>query len=117
MLGLFPGPLEERRPGEGGASPGVVNPAAEAPKGASGDDAGPSPLAELAQPESEPSHPGEAWSAIVGEPSGRSPRLPAQIVDLVKRQNLAKVIEKYARRYGVDEDLVWAVIRQESGFP
>ena len=116
MLGLFPGPLEERRPGEGGASPGVVNPAAEAPKGASGDDAGPSPLAELAQPESEPSHPGEAWSAIVGEPSGRSPRLPAQIVDLVKRQNLAKVIEKYARRYGVDEDLVWAVIRQESGF-
>ncbi len=26
------------------------------------------------------------------------------------------VIEKYARQYGVDEDLVWAVIRQESGF-
>ena len=26
------------------------------------------------------------------------------------------VIEKYARQYGVDQDLVWAVIRQESGF-
>jgi hypothetical protein len=26
------------------------------------------------------------------------------------------VVEKYARQYGVDQDLVWAVIRQESGF-
>ncbi len=26
------------------------------------------------------------------------------------------VIEKYAQQYGVDQDLVWAVIRQESGF-
>jgi hypothetical protein len=26
------------------------------------------------------------------------------------------VVQKYARQYGVDQDLVWAVIRQESGF-
>ena len=26
------------------------------------------------------------------------------------------MIEKYAEQYGVDQDLVWAVIRQESGF-
>jgi soluble lytic murein transglycosylase-like protein len=50
------------------------------------------------------------------EGEGRSPRLPAQIASLVRRQNLARVIEKYALRYGVDQDLVWAVIRQESGF-
>jgi soluble lytic murein transglycosylase-like protein len=42
--------------------------------------------------------------------------LPAQIAHLVKRQNLEMVIEKYAQQYGVDQDLVWAVIRQESGF-
>jgi hypothetical protein len=116
MLGLFPGPLGEHRPGEAGESARVAHPAAVAPKVASGDDAGPSPLAEFPQPGSEPNRPGETWSATVREPSGRSPRLPAQIVNLVKRQNLAGVIEKYARRYGVDEDLVWAVIRQESGF-
>ncbi len=116
MLGLFPGPLGEHRPGEGGESARVANLAAVAPKAASGDDAGPSPLAEWAQPASEPNRPGETWSATVRGPSGRSRRLPAQIVNLVKRQNLARVIEKYARRYGVDEDLVWAVIRQESGF-
>ncbi len=116
MLGLFSGPLGEHPPGEGGESARVANPAAVAPKTASEDDAGPSPLAELPQPGSQPNHPGETWSATVRGPSGRSARLPAQIVNLVKRQNLARVIEKYARRYGVDEDLVWAVIRQESGF-
>ena len=42
--------------------------------------------------------------------------MPVQIANLVKRQNLEIVIEKYARQYGVDQDLVWAVIRQESGF-
>jgi soluble lytic murein transglycosylase-like protein len=42
--------------------------------------------------------------------------LPARIAHLVQRQNLVAVIEKYAQHYGVDQDLVWAVIRQESGF-
>ena len=61
----------------------------------------------------------ESWrdhAEIVKEGTGQSSRLPAQITNLVKRQNLEIVIEKYARRYGVDKELVWAVIRQESGF-
>jgi soluble lytic murein transglycosylase-like protein len=61
-------------------------------------------------------HPGEIVPATVREGTGGPPRLPAQIANLVKRINLERVIEKYARHYGVDQDLVWAVIRQESGF-
>ena len=52
----------------------------------------------------------------VSEGTGRHPRLPISVANLIKRQELQEVIEKYARHYGVDQDLVWAVIRQESGF-
>jgi hypothetical protein len=43
-------------------------------------------------------------------------RAPAQVAALIKRNNLETVVGKYARKYGVDEDLIWAVMRQESGF-
>jgi soluble lytic murein transglycosylase-like protein len=49
----------------------------------------------------------------VGSPRGNSPH---RIVELVKRPDPGIIIKKYARRYGVDEALVWGVIRQESGF-
>jgi Transglycosylase SLT domain len=68
------------------------------------------------QPGVERTPPGETMPVTVREGVGPSPRLPAQIAQLVKRQNLELVIEKYAQQYGVDQDLVWAVIRQESGF-
>jgi soluble lytic murein transglycosylase-like protein len=45
-----------------------------------------------------------------------SGRAPVHISQIIKCKNLEVVVEKYARQYGVDEDLVWAVIRQESGF-
>ena len=67
-------------------------------------------------PPGERNNPGETLSGVVKEGTGQSSRLPAQIANLVKRQNLEIVIEKYAQQYGVDQDLVWAVIRQESGF-
>jgi soluble lytic murein transglycosylase-like protein len=35
---------------------------------------------------------------------------------LVKIAELEEAVRKYAREHGVDEDLVWAVMRQESGF-
>lgn len=60
--------------------------------------------------------PGETLPLSGREACGPPPRVPARIAHLVQRQNLARVIEKYARQYGVDQDLVWAVIRQESGF-
>ena len=74
------------------------------------------PPAIVAQPGVERENPGETVPVTVREGGDPSPRLPAQIAHLVKRQNLEMVIEKYARQYGVDQDLVWAVIRQESGF-
>ena len=74
------------------------------------------PQAIAAQPgiEREPS--GEALPVTAGKRGNLLTRLPVQAAHLVKSQNLAKVIEKYAEQYGVDQDLVWAVIRQESGF-
>ena len=59
---------------------------------------------------------GETLPITVREGGGPPSRFPARIAPLVKRQNLKIVIEKYAQQYGVDQDLVWAVIRQESGF-
>ena len=47
-----------------------------------------------------------------GHHPGCRPRLPTRS----RAAKLERVIEKYARQYGVDADLVWAVIRQESGF-
>ena len=64
----------------------------------------------------EPKNPGKTSPGMVGEGTRQPSRLPAQITDLVNRQNLEIVMEKYARKYGVDQELVWAVIRQESGF-
>jgi hypothetical protein len=43
-------------------------------------------------------------------------KVPMQVATMIKKKNLEEVVEKYAKRYGVDEDLIWAVIRQESGF-
>jgi soluble lytic murein transglycosylase-like protein len=63
----------------------------------------------------EPKTPGEI-PLTVRKAGGSPPRLPARIAHLVQRQNLEIVIKKYADQYDVDQDLVWAVIRQESGF-
>jgi hypothetical protein len=53
-------------------------------------------------------------SAIENVPSpGLSNRAA---VALVKVAELETAVRKYARQHGVDEDLVWAVMRQESGF-
>ena len=43
-----------------------------------------------------------------------SARLP--LASLVKIKELEPAVQKYARAHGVDEDLVWAVMRHESGF-
>jgi hypothetical protein len=113
------GPLGEPRPGMmdgrncsrlAGAIP--VAPKAEA-AGAAGRQAPPAPVP---QPGVERQPPGETLPLTDREECGLPPRLPARIAHLVQRQNLEVVIEKYARQYGVDQDLVWAVIRQESGF-
>ena len=88
-----------------------------APKAEVADEVGrPALPALVAQPGVERNPPGETLPVTVREGGGASPRLPARIAHLVQRQNLAQVIEKYAQHYGVDQDLVWAVIRQESGF-
>lgn len=118
-LVLGAGPLGEPPPGMMGGRDcsRVAKSTPVAPKAEAADEVGrqaPPPIA--AQPEIEQNLPGETMPVTVREGGGPSPRLPAQIAQLVKRQNLEMVIEKYARQYGVDQDLVWAVIRQESGF-
>ena len=119
LLFLVAGPLGGLRLGLVG-DPAVsrpANPTAVAPSAVAGDEDGrQAPLAVVAQPGVERKTPGETWPVTVRKGGGQSPRLPAQIANLVKRQNLEMVIEKYAQQYGVDQDLVWAVIRQESGF-
>jgi hypothetical protein len=70
----------------------------------------------MAQPGVEGGPPGGTIPATVQGRAVPAPRFPAQIAPLVKRRHLEAVIAKYARQYGVDQDLVWAVIRQESGF-
>jgi hypothetical protein len=113
------GPVGEPRPGTMGgrncsrlAKSIPVAPKAEAP-GAVGRQA---PPTQVLKPGVERQAPGESVPLTGSEACGPSPRLPARIAHLVQRQNLAMVIEKYAQHYGVDQDLVWAVIRQESGF-
>jgi len=118
-LFLGAGPLGELRPGLVGdrGFSRLANPTPVAPNAAALDEVGgQAPPAILSQPEVERKNPGETLAVTVREGTGQSPRLPAQIANLVKRQNLEMVIEKYAQQYGVDQDLVWAVIRQESGF-
>jgi len=94
-----------------------AHPTPVAPKTAAGDEvAGQAPQAEFPQPGFEPENPGEGAPASVRNGNRWSPRLPYRIINLVKRKHLEMIIKKYAHRYGVDEDLVWVVIRQESGF-
>jgi len=119
LLFLVAGPLGGLRPGVVGdrAFCRLANPTPVAPNAVAVDEVGgQAPPAILSQPEVERQNPGETLSVTVREGTGQSPRLPAQIANLVQRQNLEMVIEKYAQHYGVDQDLVWAVIRQESGF-
>jgi hypothetical protein len=113
------GPLGEPRPGmmDGRDCSRRANSIPVAPKAEAADAAGRQASPALV-PQSgiERQPPGGAVPLTGREACGPSPRLPARIVHLVQRQNLEKLIEKYARQYGVDQDLVWAVIRQESGF-
>jgi hypothetical protein len=107
------------RPGRVGehacSRPGAYTPVAPHP--AAGDEADrPASPATLAHPGVEPRNPGEGAAVSVRQEKAQSHRLPAQMANPVKRQDLERVIEKYARQHGVDQDLVWAVIRQESGF-
>jgi len=118
-LVLGSGPLGETRPGliggRDGSRPAKSIPAA--PKAEAGDGiCRPAPSAIAALPGVKRISPGETLPVTVREGNDPSPRFPAQIASLVQRQNLERVIEKYAQQYGVDQDLVWAVIRQESGF-
>ena len=118
-LFLVSGHLGELRPGMVGfrSCSRLAKPAPVAPNAVAEDKVGRqgSP-AFMASAGMEPKNPGLTTPEMVKEGTGQSSRLPAQITNLVKRQNLEIVIEKYARRYGVDQELVWAVIRQESGF-
>jgi len=109
--------LEAPTPGLVGGRAGLLQQAEVAPlvapKGRIADPGSPTqPAQSVPQP--------KALPATLPEPvprgSGLLVRAPIQIANLVKCKNLEEVIEKYARQYGVDEELVWAVIRQESGF-
>ena len=117
MLVLGYGLLGEPRPGREADRacfwPGDLAPAAPKAAGEAGSQV---PPAIVAQPEVAGKNPGQTGWVTVRERDGQPPRLPVQVATLIRRQNLEKVIEKYARQYGVNEDLVWAVIRQESGF-
>ncbi len=70
-------------------------------------DLGPQPGPEVAAPESFSKDYGAAFWA-----RGR----PIRRVVYVTVEGLDQLIRKYARMHGVDEKLVWAVMRQESGF-
>ncbi len=119
LLFLGSGPLGELRPGMVGGRPfsRLANHTPVAPNAVAEDEIGrQGPPAIVAPPGVERQNPGGTLSGMGREGTGQSSRLPAQIANLVKRQKLEIVIEKYAQQYGVDQDLVWAVIRQESGF-
>ena len=119
LLLLFSGPVGEPRPGwvKDRAFSRLANPTSVAPNPGAMDEGGSqSPQAQLSRPGFDLKNPGETLPAKVRPETDQSPRIPAQIAQLVKRKNLDMVIEKYARQFGVDEELVWAVIRQESGF-
>ena len=104
MVLLISGSLEERRPGVPGQR------AYSGPVATGGGFAGQLPPASLSE------NPGQGSSASVSDVDRFSRRVPFRVVNLIKLKRLEMVVKKYARRYGVDEDLVWAVIRQESGF-
>jgi soluble lytic murein transglycosylase-like protein len=94
-----------------------ARPTVMSPQVVSGDQfAGRAPQVGKSWPEIELNKAGETRPETVRPETDRSFRVPAQIADPVRRQKLKLIMEKYARRYGVDEGLVWAVIRQKSGF-
>jgi hypothetical protein len=68
------------------------------------------------QPGSKLKNPGEIKPPVVKNIAPAASRAPVRVASLIKRKNLEVVIDKYAREYGVDPDLIWAVMRQESGF-
>jgi hypothetical protein len=114
---LFSGPSGEPTHAVVGDRTGLVEPAPVAPAAIpGGESANPLPQAKPAQPGSELNNLGEALPGMVKTRGGSSFRAPVQIANLAKCKNLEEVVQKYSRQYGVDEDLVWAVIRQESGF-
>jgi soluble lytic murein transglycosylase-like protein len=117
LLVCFSGPLGKPRPEKvrerALARPADPTAVASAARAGSAE---PSAQAKLTRSDLELKSSGGARSAAVSGGAGWAGRVPAQVANLVKRKNLEAVIEKYARQYGVDEDLVWAVIRQESGF-
>jgi hypothetical protein len=118
-LFLVSGPFRELLPGMGGGRffSRLACHTPVAPNATSKDEvAGQKPSALVAPPGVERQNPGETSPAMAREGTHQASRLPAQVAKLVNRQNLQIVVEKYARQYGVDQDLVWAVIRQESGF-
>ncbi|MDP2045257.1 MAG: lytic transglycosylase domain-containing protein [Deltaproteobacteria bacterium] len=113
------GPLGEPRPGMMGGRncSRLAESIPVAPKADTAEEVGrQAPRTIVPQPGSERTFPGETLPLTGREGCSTPPRLPARIAHLVQRQNLVKVIEKYAQQFGVDQDLVWAVIRQESGF-
>jgi hypothetical protein len=113
MVLLISGSFEVRRPGLPGqrAYPGpVTSPAVPRGVATGGGFAGQLPPASL----SEKLGPDSSASVSGGDRFSR--RAPSRVVNLIKLKRLEMVVKKYAHRYGVDEDLVWAVIRQESGF-
>jgi soluble lytic murein transglycosylase-like protein len=94
------------------APPNPVTFQAGAGKGLS---AAPAPEA-ARQPAAKIKGPGAARSAPASPGNQWASRAPAQVANVVRDKNLEAVIDKYAQKYGVDADLVWVVIRQESGF-
>ena len=100
------------------ASVGVVDPGASvavpAPicPVAAGEPSPPLSVSLAARPNSSRSH----SSPLVSSPPDRAERKPARVVRSESYKRLEELIKKYADLHGVDEDLVWAVIRHESGF-
>ncbi len=114
---FFSGPSGEPTQRLVGDRAGLVEPAMIAPAAIPRSESGnPFPQAKLKQRGSDLNDLGEALSGTDKQGGGASFRAPVQIANLIKCKNLEEVVEKYSRQYGVDEDLVWAVIRQESGF-
>lgn len=114
---LFSGPSGEPTHRLAGDRVGLVEQAMVGPATIPrGESPNPFPQAKPAQPGSELNDFGEGLSGTAKKGGGSAFRAPVQIANLIKCKNLEEVVVKYARQYGVDEDLVWAVIRQESGF-
>jgi hypothetical protein len=115
MVFLVSGPLKTPLSGLSGKRAGLVNPTIVAPI-VPGEIASPLPQADPAHPDANLDGPKEALPEPTKRSGGMFFRAPIQIANLIKCKNLEEVVKKYARQYGVDEELIWAVIRQESGF-